>query len=241
MKNLILILSFIAFVSCQDSSTPEKSKFKTIMIKSVGEVETLPDIASFYVNLNCINKSIHVSKKCLVDKSNELNNKLQLFGISKDDILTTSIDLEKSYTWRNNSRVFEGYRSSTAVYVTMKNIENLDEVYTELLENRNLNLGGLHYSHSKLDSLKNEAYVNAFEKSDILADKLLDKLPESSKEILKIGNIEITASMPTVSESKFEEMDYDMEKAFVSKKKSISISKGTVRVDATLFVEYQIK
>lgn len=242
MKQLIGICALLLLMGCHNNATVKPSKFKTIMIKSLGEVEALPDMATFHINLNCLDKSINTSKKCLVDKSNELHNKLQSFGISKDDILTTSVDLNKSYSWRPNSRVFEGYRSSTTIYITVMDIEKLDEIYTELLENRNLDLGGLSYSHSRIDSLKNEAHINALEKSGILTDKLLEKLPESKKEILKIGNIEIVASLPETNESKFADLyDYAMEEAESSYKKSIAISKGTVRVTATLYVEYQIK
>ena len=240
MKQLIGICSLLLLVSCQNNGSVEHSKFKTIMIKSVGEVETLPDMATFHIDLNCLDKSIKTSKKCLVDKSNELHDKLLSFGISKDDILTTSVDMNKSYTWRSNSRVFEGYRSSTTIFITVRDIEKLDEIYTELLENRNLDLGGLNYTHSRIDSLKNEAYVNALEKSGILTDRLLEKLPESKKEILKIGNIEISTSLPETKESKFGE-EYEMVVAEDSKNKSIVISKGTVRVTATLYVEYQVK
>lgn len=210
------------------------------MIKSLGEVESLPDMATFHINLNCLDRSIQASKNCLVEKSNELTSKLQSFGISKDDILTTSVEMNRSYAWRNNSSVFEGYRSSTAIFVTIKNIENLDEIYTELLENRNLDLGGLNYSHSQIDSLKNEAYVNALDKAGILTDKLLEKLPESRKEILKIGNVEISASMPEGKDSSLE-VQYDREEGQAARNQSIAISKGTVKVIATLFVEYQIK
>ena len=239
MKQIIAIFFLLVIVSCQNNSTIEPSKFKTIMIKSYGEIETLPNMATFHIDLNCLDKSIKTSKKCLVDKSNELHDKLQTFGIHKDDILTTSVDMNKSYTWRNNSSVFEGYRSSTTIFITVRNIDKLDEIYTELLENRNLDLGGLSYSHTELDSLKNEAYVNALEKSGKLSDKLIEQIPESKKEILKIGNIEITASLPESNESKYE-AEYDMEEV-VSKNKSIAISKGTVKVTATLYVEYQIK
>ena len=239
MKLLIGICSLLFFVSCQSNTTVERSKFKTIMIKSFGEVETLPDMATFYIDLNCLDRSIKTSKKCLVDKSNELRNKLLSFGISKDDILTTSVNMEKSYVWRNNSSVFEGYRSSTSIFITVRDIDKLDEIYTELLENRNLDLGGLGYSHSKIDSLTNEAYVNALEKSEVLAEKLLQKLPESKKEVLKIGNIEISTSLPEANENKYQ-AEFEMEEG-ISKNKSIAISKGTVRVNATLFVEYQIK
>ena len=240
MKNLIGIISLLILASCHNTPISQPTKFKTVMIKSVGEVETLPDMASFYIDLNCLDKSVKASKNCLVKKSNELQQKLLSFGIGKDDILTTSVNMRKSYTWRNSSRVFEGYRSSTNVYVTVRDIDLLDEIYTELLENRNMDIGGLNYSHSKLDSLKNEAYVDALEKSGVLTDKLLEKLPETQKEVLKIGNIEISASMPEADDSQF--MEYEMaDMAFESVNKSIAISKGTVVVNATLFVEYQIK
>ena len=239
MKQLFLALSIILLAACQNSSTNSPTKFKTIMIKSYGEVETLPDMATFRISLNCLNMSIKVSKKCLVDKSNELIAKMQSFGIKSEDILTTSVEMSKSYRWANNSQVFEGYNSSTSLFVTVKNIAKLDEIYTELLDNKNLDLGGLSYSHSMLDSLKNEAYLAALENANTLSDKLLSKLPESKKEILKIGNVELSASMPEGLE--MEDKAALMEMEVATKNRSVAISKGTVVVSAVLFVEYQIK
>jgi uncharacterized protein len=243
MNKIIGLLALITLASCQSRPTSQASKFKTITIKSYGEVETLPDMATFNISLNCLAQSVKASKKCLVDKSNELNEKLLSFGIDKKDILTTSITMNKSYTWRNNSNVFEGYRSSTETYITVRNLDKLDEIYTELLENRNLELGGLSYSHSKMDSLQNEAYLNALKKSDVLADKLLTELPESKKEILKIGNVELSASLPESdrSEVMLEANDGYLGNGLMRKQKSISISQGTVKVNATLYAEYLIK
>ncbi len=240
-KIIIGIFSILILVSCQNYTIPEQPKFKTLMIKSSGKIETLPDIVTFSISLNCLKKTVKSSKDCLVKKSNELNAKLLSFNIDQDDILTTSVNLNKSYRWRYNTQVFEGYNSSTRLFVTVRNINKLDEIYTELLENQNLNLSGLSYSHSKLDSLKNEAYVDALKNADILADKLIDELPEKEKEILKLGNVKISASLPNVNESKYE-VDYEIrENNNTSSNNSISISKGTVIVNATLFVEYRIK
>jgi len=208
------------------------------MLRADGKVETLPDLATFSLNLNCLDKSVKASKKCLVTKSNDLNSKLSSFGIAQKDILTTSVEMTKSYTWRNNSNVFEGYLSTTTLFVTVRNIDKLDEIYTELLENRNLDLYGLSYSHSKLDSLKNEAYADALKKAGVLADRLLHEMDNSKKEILKIGNVEISSSVSGVETKAFakqEESDQE------SPQKSIAISKGTVEVYASLFIEYLVK
>lgn len=238
MNKLIAVLIILVITGCQ-SREPRPGKFKTLMIKSVGEVETLPDVASFRIQLTCLNQSIKSSKQCLIDKSNELNNKLLAFGISKEDILTSSVDMNKSYTWNRSTRIFEGYISSTVVYVKVKDLNKLDEIYTELLENRNLEISGLSYSHSNLDSLKNEAYLNALKSSNVLADKLVNELPESKKEIIKIGNVEISSSLP--ESAKFTGDEMMAETSVAVRNQSVAISKGTVSVMATLYVEYQIK
>lgn len=241
MRNLIGVFCLLTMMGCQQVSTGEPSRYKTIMIKAVGEAETLPNMATFHIDLSCMDRSVKTSKKCLVDKSNELHTELRTFGIDADDILTTSVNMDKSYAWRNNSSVFEGYRSSTTVFVTVRDIEKLDEIYTELLENRNLELSGLSYSHSAIDSLSNVAHVNALEKAGILADELLGQMPGSKKEILKIGNVEITASLPEPWEAKFEVENERRYKDDMAADRTIAISKGTVVVSATLYVEYQIK
>jgi uncharacterized protein YggE len=239
MKNILaLCLMLVTITSCQmNTSTSSSTKFKTFMIESVGKVETMPNEASFYINLSCLDKSVTSARECLVRQSNELMTKLLGYGIKKEDIQTNSVSLEKSYTWTNNSRVFEGYRSSTSLVVKVRDLDKLDVIYTDLLENEHLDLGGLTFAHSDIENLKNEAYVNALKKADVLADKLLTELPEKNREVLKIGNVQITSSNPGVQEPRA--MMYA--KAEMSDAGSVAISTGKITVQATLYVEYLIK
>lgn len=238
MKRLIGILALLLIVSCQPQPNP---KYKTIMLRSTGEVETLPDMATFRINLSCLKPSVKQAKECLVDKSNALTERLLEQGIDKDDILTTSITLNKSYTWHKNTRVFEGYKSATALRVKVKDIDALDEIYTELLETQNLDLGGLSYNHSRMDSLKNSAYANALKKASTLADRLIDELPESKKEVLKIGNVKISASVPQPRRQDQDIALMAVNESAMVRDKSVSVNTGTIQVTATLYVEYQFK
>ena len=239
IKTKLLFISAILMIAgCQSGENERSGKFKTMMLKATGEVETLPDEASFNIRLSCLNRSIQLSKECLVEKSNELTASLLQMGIDQDDILTTGVEMDKSYTWNRNTRVFQGYQSSTTLYVTVKALDNLDEIYTELLTDKNLEIGGLSYNHSQMDSLKNEAYLDALKKSQLLADKLLTGLPASSKEILKIGNVEISSSLPEMRESVNEEMEMVSDAVA---KRSIAVNRGTVSIRATLYVEFLIE
>ena len=232
----LLILSVI-FLSgaCQPENNKSSDKYKTLMIKATGEVEVLPDEASFTIRLSCINKAIEQSKACLVEKSNGLTERLLQLGVKQDDILTTTVEMNKSFTWSRNTQVFQGYQSSTTIYLTVKEINDLDEIYTALLSDENLEIGGLSYTHSQMDSLKNEAYLDALKKSQDLANKLITGLPESTTEILKIGNVEISSSSPEVMEAVQEEMAVQADARY---NRSMAVNRGTVRIRATLFVEY---
>jgi len=241
MKHLILTLTILSLLGCQRNPDRQAAKFKTIMIKSEGEVGTAPDIASFYVNLECLNLSIEASKNCLVEKSNELMAELRSHGIAEDDIVSTSLNMRKSYTWRNSSNVFQGYESSSQVFVTLRDLGKIEGIYTKLLANPNLDLGGLNYSHSQMDSLKNEAYVNALVKAGKLSDKILNKLPEKEKEILKIGNVQISSSQSEAKGEFLMNARNSLDEVRKVPNSSVAISKGTIRVSANLFVEYQIK
>ena len=238
MKRLFCLVFVLVITGCTNKEAVNSTPFKTILIKADSELETPPDVAQFSIQLNCLKSTTRASKTCLADLSQELKNQLLAYGIDENDLLTTAVNMNKQYSWRNNSRVFEGYASSTFLNVKVRNLDSLDVIYSDLLERQNLNLSNLNYEHSKLDSLKNTAYVNAYHKAEKLAEKLLQELPETEFELLKIGNVAISASEPNNNNSYSDLNAVMVEEA---KQESISISTGNVKINATLFVEFQIK
>lgn len=189
MKRLIYFLLIITLIGCDT-----KENFKTIILKTNGYVEIQPDEASIIIRVNCIDKNIKTAKNCLIEKSNKLNSTLTKYDIQKQDILTTRVDLTKDYIWKNSSSVFNGYKASTSINVKIRDLTTLENLYTELLSNQQLSIGGLTFQHSKIDSLNEIAYLNALENANRLADKLLSTLPENNKMVTQISNIEISKS-----------------------------------------------
>ena len=240
MKRFFVII-FIALTGAGMLCATEPNTNKTIKIHSVGEVEVIPDMATFNIDLNCLDVNLANSKKCLVEKSASLIKKLQSFGIASKDIMTTSVNMQKSYTWQNNKRVFEGYKSSTSIFVTVRDINKLEAVYSDLLENKNTEIGGLNYTHSKIDSLKNEAYLNALSKANDIVDKLLTRLPEKNKEIIRILNGEYSSPAIPQYRSYNELGRAKAEMSSMDESSVVSINKGTLKIQADLYIEYSIK
>lgn len=191
----------IILLGCSDpQSQLERTRFKSLLLRSSGEVQVLPDKAQLRISLNCLNKNINISKECLIEKSNSLTERILKYKVAKEDILTSSIDLSKRHTWIKNTYVFKGYDASTSMLVTINDLEILEDLYTDLLQDQNLEIGSLSYSHSQYDSLKNAAYMDALDNVNRLADGILLKVGADNKEIIQISNKEITATMPNIVE-----------------------------------------
>jgi uncharacterized protein YggE len=230
MKSLSLILSVVLLISCNSGND-----YKTILLKTSGSVEIAPDEASIIINASCINKDIKQAKSCLIDITSSLNDDLLNFGIQKEDILTTNVNLSKDYIWTNNSEVFNGYRASTTTSVRVRDLKILDELYSNLLSNDKLGIGSLTYGHSKMDSINNVAYLKALENANKLADQILSQLPEKNKSIMQVSNFEISGS-----EIKPENNYVKFEAAEVLDKSNLTINFGNMVAMQQLYVEYKI-
>ncbi len=232
MRIILLAISMIMLSACH-----QEANLKTITLKANGSVQVKPDEASASINIQCVNKNIELANACLVKESASLKAILVGLGIEEKDILTTQVNLSKSFVWRNNSNVFDGYNASTAVNVTVRDLAIISSFYTELLTHDKFIVGSLTYRHSDYDTLKNQAYLKALDNSNDLAKDLLAKLPEANKEIIQISNVEIKANnRPSVERKalQFSAMSSD------SSNPGISVTVGSMVIEQTLFVEYRI-
>ena len=232
MRVILLAISMIVLSGCY-----QEGRSKTIVLKANGSVQVKPDEASASINIKCINKNIDVANECLVKESANLKTILVGLGIEEKDILTTQVNLNKSFVWRNNSNVFDGYNASTAVNVTLRDLAIISSFYTELLTHEKFIISSLTYHHSDYEELKKQAYLNALDNSNDLAKDILAKLPEASKEIIQVSNVEIKPNNRPSSERKalqFSEVSNDSSNA------GISVTVGNMVIEQTLFVEYRI-
>jgi len=231
MKSLSLILTVLMLISCNP-----RNDYKTIFLKTSGSVEIAPNEASIILNASCVNMDIKQAKVCLIDITSNLNDDLTSFGIQKEDILTTDVNLSKDYIWSNNSEVFNGYRASTTTSVKVRDLKIMDELYSKLLSNEKLTIGSLSYSHSKMDSINGVAYLNALENANKLAEQILSQLPEKNKIITQVSNFEISKSevQPEPNAKMLEVTEQAVDKS------SITVNIGNMMVVQHLYVEFKI-
>lgn len=240
--------TLLALQACNSNTPYQRQQSKIIMLESTGEVSVQPDEAGITIYLNCLDKDIKKSKECLVEKSEALNKLFAEYDIKKEDIMTTSISRDKEYEWIRSyngspsKRIFKGYRSSVTTSITVKDLKVLEELYPELLEDEDINVHGLSFTHSNMDSLNNAAYMNAADKADILADQLVERMGASKKEILRIGNTALPATGNDFYDDGYLTQEIKTLPGVVSGNQSnITINNGTVHVRKNLTIEYKVK
>ncbi len=230
-------LFLFGLMSCQVTSTdtPPQERYKTILIAADGVVDIEPNMASFSVGISSEKKKMADSRQLLAERQKVLLGILEEFGIADSDIQTGYISFRKNYKWVNNSKIFIGYISSLSTSITLKDISKIDDLYARLFEVEYLNPSSISFSHSDMESIREEAYQAALKNANSTVDKIMEELDESEKEILRIGN----AGLPQMGGVGFAIEQKNELRGNVRKSK-IQISNGTLQVSKNLSVEYKI-
>ena len=236
MKKFIYIIFALSLIGCGNS---EYKKSVLLNISASGDIEVIPDIASITVNVSCLDKNLNNSNTCTKKRIKKLFKLFEQHKILTKDYHSSRVNLTKEYTWRKNSQVFAGYKSSSTINVLFRDLENMSKTLTKTMLMKNIDISNLNYSHSNIDSLANDAYLEAMNNSNRLVNKIKDKLKGQSVEIIEISN---TSNEFSSIESKGYEADSYRSKAVRKNEIStIQINPGSLKLIKNIYVLYRMK
>lgn len=185
MRKFAYLLLTVTLVGCQ---TEKESDFLLLNLASIGEVKLIPDMASMSATVSCTDKIIERSAECSKRAIKDLFQLLDKNGVKKEDYHSSRIELEKEYTWRNSSNVFEGYKSSSTISIVFRDLDAMTQIVTGALTMKSVELYGLNYSHSQIDEFSQQAYLNALDNANVLAERMQAKVAGKSVQIIEISN-----------------------------------------------------
>lgn len=185
MKKIAVILTVLLVFMSECAAQPDKDG--TILnLDASGEIEVEPDMARFRVMVSCIEKHSSASKFCLKNEIDEVFDILSELYIGPKDYHSSKVSLDKEYQWENKIRVFTGYRSSMSISVTVRDLEKLGDLLGRLMEQKNLSISGLSYSHSKTEQLKIDAHLKALDNAQRLAESIKNQIGGKTLYIMEI-------------------------------------------------------
>lgn len=185
MKKTVYMIILLSLFGCNQLNDV---KSVLVNIEASGEIQLVPDMAGIAVNLSCTDEDLSKSTECTKISIDELFTLLDEQNVKKDDYHSSTIYLSKEYIWRNNSQVFNGYKSSSTVNILFRNLETMSVVITKIMTMENASISNLSYSHSEMDTYANKAYLEALDNAKILADEIKEKLGGRAIEVLRVSN-----------------------------------------------------
>ena len=186
VAGLVLATGVLSPKSSANVSAAETQP-QILSVSAIGLVSGKPDIATVYVGVEASEPSAQRAMAILGEKMTAVVDGIKALGISGDDIQTANLNLypyrevikdplavDSSET-KTEPTVITGYRASSNVVVTIRNLDHLVWVIDSAVSSGANLLSGVRFSMSDSESKNNEALrlavTNARAKADLLASE----------------------------------------------------------------------
>lgn len=208
-KTLIAIciasLGFVIAAGLLGSAIKNRNKSdNTISVTGLGSKKFVSDLIAWQGNFSRNNMELKQAYDDLANDRKVIENYLISKGIPKNEIVFSSVDIQKQYNYNNNTdgssnQVFAGYQLSQSVSIDSKDvgkIENLSRNITEII-----NLGieftssPPNYFYTKLSEVKHQMIADATKDAKLRAEKIAENAGSKLGNLKKAstGIIQITA------------------------------------------------
>lgn len=170
----------------------------TIVVSGEGEVNAIPDLATFSFSVNEEKETVKEAQSIVSEKISNILDLLEKMNIDEKDTKTLSYNIYPVYDYRNEyracpvgyycppeggERVLTGYEVSQTISIKLRDIDKAGEVLVILAEQEISNLNGPNFDIENKDELEREARKKAI-------DDAKDKAKRLSKDLgVKLGRV----------------------------------------------------
>jgi uncharacterized protein YggE len=174
---LVLIL---ALVGCSGTAPNEmavrlEEGEDSITVSGNAGIQVKPDMAQVTVGVVASGSTSEAAREANAQAMADTQAALEALGIGEEDMMTSDITLRPTYVYTNNysEGTINGYRMSTDLVVTVRDLEKVGEVLDAAIGAGSNSLDSLEFLVSNQDELYNEALADAVElarqKAELLA------------------------------------------------------------------------
>lgn len=225
------------------------SATNTIAVSGEGEVLAAPDIATVSFSIQEEAKAVSEAQDNVSKKTKSVLAALKNAGVPEKDIKTENYSSYPKYEWQEGAvscmglncppprpgrQVIVGYEVSQSIVVTVRNIENVDNVVSVLGKQEVSNMYGPNFAIDKEDDLKAEARKEAIEKARAKAEVLARDLGVTLVRVVSFsegGNYPIYARTMVVG----------MEKGMGGDVAAPELPQGEQKIISNVTVTYEIR
>ncbi len=224
---LLCVTGAIGLVSIESNTLEvgavQAESVNKITVTGSGEVRLVPDVAIVSLGVETLNESLSVAQKENADNISNLITILKDLGVPEENIKTKNFYVYQRYDYSQGEK-FIGYNVSNYLDFKTKDVDNVGNLISKLLENGANRFSGISFTIDNYD----EAYNMALEKA----------LENAKNKAKAITNSEIVSS-EICEEGSYSMITRDSYSFSNSSSDNMSIMKGEICIKANIKVIFE--
>jgi uncharacterized protein YggE len=155
MKKISLALLSLLF--CASSALAQTAEPPQILVTGEGVVKATPDQAWVRIGAESRSKNSKDAQQRNAEAMTAVQQKITAFGIPKDAIKTTAVDLQMEFDYANGKQTPRGYVARNTVEVRVDDLARLGDVLDAVVASGANTIHGLRFDVKKRDEIENAA------------------------------------------------------------------------------------
>lgn len=208
-KNIIAIaiasLGFVIGLALLGSAIKNRNKSEnTISVTGLGIKQFTSDLITWSGNFSRNSFELKVAYDDLANDRKIIENYLLSKGINKNEIVFSAVDIQKQYSYSNDSngtshQTFSGYQLSQSVSIESKDVEKIENLSRNITEIINFGIeftsSAPNYFYTQLADVKQQMIADATKDAKQRAEKIAENAGSNLGNLKKatMGVIQITA------------------------------------------------
>ena len=180
---LLLSLSIATSAAAQTVESPQ------IIVTGEGVVKATPDQAWVSIGSETRSKISKDAQQRNAEAMTAVIQKIMSFGIQKDAIKTTAIDLQMEFDYANGKQTPRGYVARNTVEVRVDELPKLGDVLDAVVNSGATNLHGVRFDVKQRDQLEAAALQTAVKNASAKAQAIAQGSNRAVDRILKIEEV----------------------------------------------------
>ena len=186
MKTISIVLLSLSIATSAAAQTVEPSQ---IIVTGEGVVKATPDQAWVSIGSETRSKISKDAQQRNAEAMTAVIQKIMSFGIQKEAIKTTAIDLQMEFDYANGKQTPRGYVARNTVEVRVDELPKLGDVLDAVVNSGATNLHGVRFDVKQRDQLEAAALQTAVKNASAKAQAIAQGSNRAVDRILKIEEV----------------------------------------------------
>lgn len=196
MKAKTLAVAAALILALPLSAASNADYIPTISVSGSAEVSMAPDTASFTVTASFVeNTTEEAREKTATLIANAVNILKENYSIPEENLSTEYISASPEYGYVDDERVIIGQRATQSINVTLKDLDSIGDIYTELMALDGISLSDVSLDKEDKSEELREARMNAVQDAYSKASAYAEAAGVRVGKVLSISDSSYAAPM----------------------------------------------